>query len=184
MFWKIILLTIALYLVGQIHPVLMIALSIPLMLWGFRRMYTAKRDLKPYRNGELIIDPRTGMAVANPNHPKNQRRHAGSLAAAAAGTSVFNHFDSSDGSSLDSSSVTSEMDEIAINPANGMPMVGGIGGVDIEGNPYGTDSGVFTDDHSMFDDTSGCGMDDSFISQNDAFGCGMDDSTGSGFDDW
>jgi len=29
----------------------------------------------------------------------------------------------------------------AINPANGLPMVGGIaGGLDVEGNPYGTDS--------------------------------------------
>jgi hypothetical protein len=28
----------------------------------------------------------------------------------------------------------------SINPANGMPMVGGCGGVDIEGNPFGTDS--------------------------------------------
>jgi hypothetical protein len=27
-----------------------------------------------------------------------------------------------------------------INPATGLPMVGGCGGVDIEGNPYGTDS--------------------------------------------
>jgi hypothetical protein len=29
--------------------------------------------------------------------------------------------------------------EVVINPANGQPMVGGMGGVDIEGNPYGTD---------------------------------------------
>jgi len=29
---------------------------------------------------------------------------------------------------------------MAINPANGMPMVGGTGGIDIEGNPYGTGS--------------------------------------------
>lgn len=26
-----------------------------------------------------------------------------------------------------------------INPATGLPMVGGIGGVDVQGNPYGTD---------------------------------------------
>lgn len=26
-----------------------------------------------------------------------------------------------------------------INPANGLPMVGGCGGVDVEGNPYGFD---------------------------------------------
>lgn len=28
-----------------------------------------------------------------------------------------------------------------INPANGLPMVGGCGGVDVQGNPYGTDWG-------------------------------------------
>jgi len=33
------------------------------------------------------------------------------------------------------------MDLYATNPANGLPMVGGIaGGLDVEGNPYGTDS--------------------------------------------
>lgn len=41
---------------------------------------------------------------------------------------------------------------IEINPANGLPMIDDIGGVDIEGNPYGTDSnqddnfGIDTDD--------------------------------------
>jgi hypothetical protein len=29
--------------------------------------------------------------------------------------------------------------ESCINPANGLPMAGGCGGVDIEGNPYGAD---------------------------------------------
>lgn len=43
-------------------------------------------------------------------------------------------------------------DDFAINPANGNPMVGGIGGLDIAGNPFGTD---FSNDHmtsSTFDD--------------------------------
>ncbi len=45
----------------------------------------------------------------------------------------------------------------AINPANGLPMVGGLGGIDIEGNPYGAD---FSNDHhssggsSLIDDDS------------------------------
>jgi len=43
----------------------------------------------------------------------------------------------------------------AINLANGLPMIDGSGGIDIEGNPYGTDSS----------------HDDSF-------------STGSGLHDW
>jgi hypothetical protein len=28
---------------------------------------------------------------------------------------------------------------IRINPATGLPMIGGIGGMDVQGNPYGTD---------------------------------------------
>jgi hypothetical protein len=49
-----------------------------------------------------------------------------------------------------------------INPANGLPMVGGCGGVDIEGNPYGTDS-----------------------SQHDTIGGGIGDaSSSSGFSSW
>lgn len=31
-------------------------------------------------------------------------------------------------------------DDNCTNPANGLPMVGGCSGVDVEGNPYGTDS--------------------------------------------
>ena len=34
----------------------------------------------------------------------------------------------------------SSSDDSVINPANGNPMVGGIGGLDIEGNLFGTDS--------------------------------------------
>lgn len=31
------------------------------------------------------------------------------------------------------------MNETVINPATGLPMINGIGGVDVAGNPYGTD---------------------------------------------
>jgi len=31
------------------------------------------------------------------------------------------------------------LDDNEINPANGLPMIGGIGGIDIEGNTYGQD---------------------------------------------
>lgn len=63
-------------------------------------------------------------------------------------------------------------DDNAINPANGLPMVGGTGGIDVEGNPYGTDF--------SHDDTFGAGssFDDSFSSMDDSF------SSGSSFDDW
>jgi len=57
---------------------------------------------------------------------------------------------------------TNAFDDFAINPANGNPMVGGIGGLDVGGNPFGTD---FSNDHMMssaFDDSwsssSGCGL--------------------------
>ena len=60
------------------------------------------------------------------------------------------------------SGTDSSLEDNAINPASGLPMVGGTGGVDVEGNPYGTDA-----------------MDDEWFSSiDDSFDCG------SGFDDW
>ena len=44
---------------------------------------------------------------------------------------------------------TSGINDFSINPANGLPMVGGIGGVDVAGNSFGTDS------HNDFDATCG-----------------------------
>ena len=69
-------------------------------------------------------------------------------------------------SHTDSSSTLSDLDETAINPANGLPMIGGMGGLDIEGNPYGTDSDSFNDDHLTG------------LKHTDPF------DHGSGFDDW
>jgi len=69
-------------------------------------------------------------------------------------------------SHIDSSPTLSDLDETAINPANGLPMIGGMGGLDIEGNTYGTDSDSFNDDH-----LTGINDTDSF-------------DHGSGFDDW
>lgn len=40
-------------------------------------------------------------------------------------------------------------DDFCINPANGNPMIGGMGGLDIEGNVFGMDSSfddIFNDD--------------------------------------
>lgn len=72
-------------------------------------------------------------------------------------------------------------DDFAVNPANGLPMVGGMGGVDVEGNPFGTD---FSSDNmalSSFDDgfssSSGSSFDDTWSS-------GSGSGSGSGFSDW
>ena len=87
-----------------------------------------------------------------------------------------------DGSVGGGSVVDAVTDESVINPANGLPMVGGVGGVDVEGNPYGTD---FTADNSCHSTTD---MFDSGIadySSNDSFSSGMDDSFSSlGSGDW
>ncbi|MGF1748476.1 hypothetical protein [Vibrio cionasavignyae] len=90
---------------------------------------------------------------------------------------------------------TPTFDDNAINPATGLPMVGGFGGVDVEGNPFGTDSSDSFDNTSVFDDsfsslsddsmtislfddnTSSC-FDDSSLFDDDSFGCGS-----SSFDD-
>ena len=81
-------------------------------------------------------------------------------------TSVRNtHIEGSASSFLGDTSISglsSSMDSSAYNPASGLPMVGGIGGVDVGGNMYGTDSSH----HS------------SLGSSNDSF------SSGSSFDDW
>lgn len=66
-----------------------------------------------------------------------------------------------------------------INPASGLPMVSpGTGGVDVEGNPYGTDSSstndICTSDDFNSIDTTSC-FDNSF----DSF-----DSGCTSFDDW
>ena len=88
-----------------------------------------------------------------------------------------------DDGSVGGGSVTDTVaDENIVNPANGLPMVGGVGGLDVEGNPYGTD---FTANNSI-DTTSD--MFESGIadcSSNDSFSSGMDDSFSS-FDssDW
>lgn len=54
-------------------------------------------------------------------------------------------------------------DHTAINPANGLPMIGGTAGVDVAGNPYGADS---------------FGMDSSFGTHSDPF------DSSSGFGSW
>ena len=50
----------------------------------------------------------------------------------------------------------SNFNDVTVNPANGLFMVGGIGGVDVEGNPYGTD---FSHDHM-----TSSGLDDDWLS--------------------
>ena len=82
------------------------------------------------------------------------------------GTSTDDLFGNSSFSETDIS-----WDDNAINPANGLPMVGGTGGVDVKGNPYGTD-------FSHNDAIGTCsGIDDSFSSMDDSFsgGCSLDD---------
>lgn len=49
-------------------------------------------------------------------------------------------------------------DDFAVNPATGLPMVGGMGGVDVHGNPFGMDL------HDDFSSPSSMGFDDGFTS--------------------
>jgi hypothetical protein len=86
--------------------------------------------------------------------------------------SLFSWFTDMFSSGIESPSLTddasgpfgaSSFDDFAVNPANGLPMIGGTGGVDIEGNPFGTD---FSHDYmtsSSFDDSwsFSSGFDDS-----------------------
>jgi len=72
---------------------------------------------------------------------------------------------------------TNSLHEFAINPANGLPMVGGTGGVDVEGNPYGTD---FSHDH-----LSSSGIDNSWSSSStSSFDNTWSSGSSAGFSDW
>ncbi len=56
--------------------------------------------------------------------------------------SIFNWLTDMFSTGSDSPSMAD--DDFSVNPANGLPMIGGSGGVDIEGNPFGAD---FSHDH-------------------------------------
>lgn len=51
----------------------------------------------------------------------------------------------------------SNMDQHTLNPATGLPMMGGTGGVDVGGNPYGTDLHHNLFGSNGFDNAFGCG---------------------------
>ncbi|MGR5285550.1 hypothetical protein ACP3V5_09550 [Vibrio maritimus] len=76
-----------------------------------------------------------------------------------------------------------------INPATGLPMVGGIGGLDTMGNPYGYDSlfqGTYPDDTSSSTADSGFETDSSSCtdhSSDEFTSAGFDNSCDSSFDD-
>jgi len=84
------------------------------------------------------------------------------------------------------SGIASDGHDVVVNPATGLPMINGIGSVDVAGNPFGTDMNqsdthsALSDDTfgSAFDTTCGSGIDDSM-------GMGVCDSFGggSGLDD-
>ena len=95
--------------------------------------------------------------------------------------SFFNWFSGLfDDSSTGFRSITDSMSEqLEVNPASGLLMVGGLGGLDSAGNPYGTDNStpiscdvIVTglDDHSscstmdMFDSGASSSFDDSYSS--------------------
>lgn len=84
---------------------------------------------------------------------------------------LFDVFTSSEASS----SSSSFDDGCSINPANGLPMIGGCGGLDIHGNPYGCSShDSFSSSLSdSWSSSSSCGSSDSF---GDISGCGSSSS--------
>jgi len=76
--------------------------------------------------------------------------------------------------------------EFLVNPATGYPMINGINGIDVVGNPFGVDlddsDSIDADDNfhdDPFDSLDNCGLDD-FCSLNNS--CGIDDPFSS--DDW
>lgn len=74
-------------------------------------------------------------------------------------TSLFDDDSMNTSSSLfDHSWDTDESSITHVNPATGLPMCGGIGGVDVAGNPYGfNNDDCSSTSTSMFDDWSSSG---------------------------
>jgi len=95
---------------------------------------------------------------------------AASLGVASTSSTIF------DDDIFDELGVDNTLDDFAINPATGLMMVGGTGGMDAMGNCYGCDNSdsFGTDNFSSMDD-SFSSMDDSFSSMDDSF---------SSMDDW
>lgn len=96
-------------------------------------------------------------------------------------------------SPTDLTNITSAVDETVVNPATGLLMIGGMGGLDAAGNPYGIDNSLNT--HcDVFDSSSlnNCGIDSSFddsfsstdgFSSTDSFSDSMSDSFNDTFND-
>ena len=78
-----------------------------------------------------------------------------------------------------STGTTSDFDDFAVNPANGLAMVGGIGGIDAAGNLYGYD---YIHDHLAHLDA---GIGDTSIRDNLFESSGFENTPSGGeFNDW
>jgi len=124
---------------------------------------------------------------------------AGVLMAGSLSNSDDDHSISMDDDISSISTSTDDLETTMINPASGLPMISGIGSVDVAGNAFGSDSmsdmhdslnNNFIDDSSMFSDdlTSSTDSFDSFDSSS-SIGCddsfsSFDDSCSSMNDDW
>lgn len=75
--------------------------------------------------------------------------------------------------------INTPIDDFTINPATGLPMVNGMSGVDIAGNPYGVDNTHHDSFGSNFDSGSSFGSNDAFGS---SFDGGSSFGGGSGSD--
>jgi len=75
---------------------------------------------------------------------------------------LFKSWGTSDGTSADIDIFDDSDSSTVINPASGLPMIGGMGGLDAEGNVFGTDSHDIASD--MFEDPFNSMSDDGFAS--------------------
>ena len=83
-------------------------------------------------------------------------------------------------------------DDNSINPATGLPMIGGIGGIDVGGDVFGSSSSHDSMFENSIDISSSCddifssSSDDMFSSSCDDCCSSFDDSfsSGNGLDDW
>ena len=125
------------------------------------------RCTAPYKSGAT---KRHGYSVPKTEKHFGTANHVtAAVVGGAIAASVFDDDSMSDNSFMTdtSSSSISDTSSMDVNPATGLPMVGGMGGVDVGGDVWGSDSNSsFSDDFSTSMDSFDS-FDDSFSSMSD-----------------
>ena len=107
-----------------------------ILIWG---KCCIIHGLATWGSSPVVDTYRRPMSATEQKHMRIAHNRAAINRSKARGQSS-NSYSGSTTSSLSSNSYTSDADGVVINPASGLIMNGGYGGLDAEGNTYGTDN--------------------------------------------